>query len=240
MRTKTGRRLTLVAVVLVLFSVVPGAVSAAPHNVSAVDFDFVPFETTINPGDEVVWTNAGTTQHTVTDNEHTLFASGPLDPGQTFRHVFPNAGRFGFHCDLHGFVGAIVVAADGTVTTTSTTAMSTTSTTQPTTTPAILSGAAFYSDGTSSRTGPSGSRVSVFASRAEPGLSYRLVSGRGTDQRPCSTDVEPIVDTPRFATAQGVLAQTAGPLNRPPGQWQICFLAAGQTVTGAASFTVTG
>ncbi len=105
----------------------------------------------------------------------------------------------------------------------------------------VLAGAAFYSDGTSTRTGPSGARVSVFATTAEPGFSYTLVSGRtaaGTPG-PCSADVVPINATVRLANAQGVIPQTAGTLSRPAGQWQICFLAAGQTVTGAATYTVT-
>lgn len=104
----------------------------------------------------------------------------------------------------------------------------------------VLAGAAFYADGTSSRTGPSGARVSVFATAAEPGFSYRLVSGRtGVTGRPCSADVVPVGAAVKFANAQGVIGQTAGNLNRPPGTWQLCFLAEGQVVTGAATYTVT-
>ena len=107
------------------------------------------------------------------------------------------------------------------------------------TTPTPLVGAAFYIDGTSARTGPSGARVSAFATSAEPGFSYKMVSGRsGGTGRPCATDIVPVNDTVRFANAQGVIGQTAGILNRPPGQWQVCFLAEGQVVTGAASYTV--
>ena len=104
-----------------------------------------------------------------------------------------------------------------------------------------LGGAAFFSDGTSSRTGPSGARVSAFATSAEPGFGYKLVSGRaGASGRPCTADVVPINDTVRFANAQGVIAQTAGTLTRPSGTWQVCFLAEGQVVTGAATYTVAG
>ena len=240
MTSRTGRRLALVAVTLIVFAVVPGAVSAATRDVSVTDFNFIPFELSITAGDEVVWTNGGQVQHTVTDNGHTLF-DALLNPGQTFRRVFSTPGRFGYHCDIHGFGGVIVAANDGTITTTTTsTSTSTTSTTQPPPATVVVTGAAFYSSGTSVDTGPSGTRVSVFANRAEPGFTYRLVSGRGTNQQPCSLDVVPISDTLRFANAEGVIGQTAGNLNRPPGQWQICFLATGQVVTGAASFTVTG
>lgn len=138
-----------------------------------------------------------------------------------------------------GVFDAIVVKLRaGATGTTSTVPPSTTTTVPPPAT--TVAGAAFYSDGTSARTGPSGARVSVFATRAEPGFSYRLVSGRGTVQRPCSSDVMPINDTPRFANAQGVISQTAGMLTRPAGEWQICFLAEGQVVTGATTYTVTG
>ena len=107
--------------------------------------------------------------------------------------------------------------------------------------PAVVAGAAFYSDGTSSRSGPSGARVSLFATSAEPGFAYKLVSGRSVPGgTPCSIDAMPINDTPRFASSGGVIAQTAGPLNRPAGEWQICFLAGNHTVTGAATYTVTG
>ena len=116
---------------------------------------------------------------------------------------------------------------------------------EPTTPPPpapVVVGATFYSDGASARIGPSGARVSAFATRVETGFSYKLVSGRTApgSSAPCTADVVPINTAPRFATDQGLLAQTAGTLNRPPGQWQICFLADGnQTVTGAATYTVT-
>ena len=240
MSTRTGKRLTLVAIALIAVLVVPGAVSAATRTVSIVDFDFDPFEISINAGDEVVWTNRGANPHTVTDNNHNLFNSGSLSPGDGFRRVFPSPGRFPYHCDLHvGMNGVVVVAGDGTTTTTSTQPTTTTSTTLPPTN-AVLAGAAFLSDGTSAGAGPSGTRVSVFATSAETGFSYRLVSGHGTAQRPCSTDVVPINDAVRFANAQGVIAQTAGTLNRQPGVWQLCFLAPGQVVTAAVTFTVTG
>lgn len=64
----------------------------------------------------------------------------------------------------------------------------------------------------------------------------RLPAGSNT---PFSADVIPLNDTVRFANTEGVIAQTAGTPNRPPGVWQICFLAEGQVVTGAVTFAVT-
>ena len=70
---------------------------------------------------------------------------------------------------------------------------------------------------------------------------YKLVSGRsGAGGRPCSTDVVPINDAAKFANTQGLIGQTAGILVRPTGEWQICFLATGQVVSGAATYTVSG
>jgi len=107
--------------------------------------------------------------------------------------------------------------------------------------PTVVSGAAFYVDGSSARNGPSGAQVRVFATSAEPGFAYKLVSARPVSgSRPCSVDVKPIKDTPRYANAEGVIAQTAGTLDRPAGEWQVCFLAQNQTVTGAVTYTVAG
>jgi len=231
----TKRHALLVAVAIVVALVAPGGVSAATAEVSIVDFNFVPFEIRISPGDTVVWRNNGAAPHTVTD--HLTFDSGILNPTNTFSRTFSAAGEYAYQCHLHPQMqGLVVVAADGTTTSSTSTS---TSTTIPTSSIPVA-GAAFYIDGSSGRTGASGAPVSVFATRAEPGFSYKLVSGRGTGQRPCSTDVMPINDTPRFANTEGVIARTGGTPNRPPGQWQICFLAENQVVTGAATYTVSG
>ena len=233
MRTRATQRLTLlVAVAIVVALVAPGGASAATVGVSIVDFDFLPREITIRPGDTVVWRNNGVAPHTVMANNRS-FESDILNSADTFSRTFSAPGRYAYHCHLHPqMAGVVIVAADGTTT-------SSTSTTIPT--PSVpIAGAAFYIDGTSDQMAASGAPVSVFATGAEPGFSYKLVSGRGTGQRPCSTDVMAVNDTPRFANAQGVIARSGGTPNRPPGQWQICFLAEGQVVTGAVTYTVIG
>jgi plastocyanin len=246
MLTRRSKRLTLVAMALVVAVVLPNAVSAATIEVSIIDFDFVPREVRIAPGDTVLWRNNGMAPHTATHCVRNtpqspcnppLFDTGQLNTGQTFSSTFPTPGTFPYICLIHPFMtGVVIVAADGT--TTSSTSTSTSTTIPGASVP--VAGAAFHIDGTSDRTGASGAPVSVFATRAEPGFSYKLVSGRGTGQRPCSTDVMPINNTARFANTEGVIARTGGTLNRPPGQWQICFLAEGQVVTGAATYTVSG
>ncbi len=67
-----------------------------------------------------------------------------------------------------------------------------------------------------------------------------LLADDGKTGRPCVVDVVPVNNTLKFADAQGVIGQTAGTLNRPPGQWQICFLDEGRVVTGVATYTVAG
>jgi len=111
-----------------------------------------------------------------------------------------------------------------------------------TTTVEVISGAAFFVDGSSARTMPAGSRVSVFANGAEPGVEYRLVSARAdpSSRAACSIDAVPISPTVRYANANGFVGLTSGSVNRPPGDWQICFLAADRsTATGPARVSLT-
>ena len=111
-----------------------------------------------------------------------------------------------------------------------------------TTTVEIIEGATFFTDGTSARTVPSGSRVSAFATRASPGIAYRLVSGRRDPATgaACSVDALPVNPAVRHATNEGFVAITAGTVNRPPGDWQVCFLAIDRVAaTGPARLTLT-
>ena len=219
MRTRTTKRLSILAIALVAALGAPSPASAATYNVTIVEFSFTPAELTINPGDTVVFTNVGTFIHQVR-GENFSFDTGPMSPGRSAAITFNTPGRYPYFNIFFPATMRGVITVTGAA--------------------ATVSGAAFYIDGTSNQTGPSGARVSLFATSAEPGFSYRLVSGRGTAQQPCSTDIVPISNTVRFANAQGVIGQTAGTLNRPTGQWQICFLAEGQVVTGAATYTVAG
>jgi plastocyanin len=73
----------------------------------AVDFDFVPPEVAIDPGDEVVWSwEEGS--HTVTsgtgsaDPEAGALFDEPLNSGDPFyKHLFNDVGYFPFFCSLH-------------------------------------------------------------------------------------------------------------------------------------------
>jgi len=106
---------------------------------------------------------------------------------------------------------------------------------------AVLAGATFLADGTSARSGPP-ARIALFATGAEPGFAYQLVSGRdGGRNDPCSTDVVPLSGAVKYANASGVIGSTAGVLERPPGPWQVCFRSIGpglRTVAAAVTYTV--
>jgi plastocyanin len=59
-------------------------------------------------GQEVIWTNDDSQIHTVTSGTGpsdpelgVLFDSGILSPGDTFRHVFSQIGKFPYYCTLH-------------------------------------------------------------------------------------------------------------------------------------------
>ena len=110
---------------------------------------------------------------------------------------------------------------------------------------AFVAGATFYGDGTTSRSGPAGTRITAFATSAEQYVPYKLVTGRdgGSPNRPCSVDVVPVLDSVRYAGDTGFLPLTSGPLNRTPGAWQVCFRdttpgAEARTFTAPVTFTV--
>jgi plastocyanin len=102
----------------------PGAVVEMRH-----DHRFLPEVVTIEAGDEVLWRNASILEHTVTldpgeaggeeiarlPEGARTFNSGPIEPGNTFRHVFEVPGRYRYFCIPHhdkGMIGEIVVEAE--------------------------------------------------------------------------------------------------------------------------------
>jgi len=109
----------------------------------------------------------------------------------------------------------------------------------------VLAGATFYSDGTISKSGPAGTRITAFATGAESYVPYKLVTGRdgGNPRTPCSTDVVPVLDVERYAGSTGFVSPTSGLIYRSPGTWQVCFRdstpgAEGRTITAVMQFTV--
>lgn len=105
-------------------------------------------------------------------------------------------------------------------------------------------GFTWFSDGSYTKSGPAGTVVSAYATGAA-GTSYKLVTGRdlGTGEA-CRYDTEPVNPNVRSANSRGFIANTSGPVNRPPGDWQVCFREEGTgatlRVTLPVGFTVTG
>jgi hypothetical protein len=88
----------------------PGAAS-----VMIVDNSYSPGAITTSVGTTVVWTNTGSTAHTVTADGG-AFSSAQLAPttagypGGTFQYTFTAAGTFNYHCTIHsGMTGTVTV-----------------------------------------------------------------------------------------------------------------------------------
>lgn len=88
---------------------------AATVEVTVKNFEFVPANITINPGDTVVW-NAVQGSHDVVANDGS-FSSGSVKAAPwTFSHKFNTEGTFRYFCSPHqgfGMVGTIVVGNGG-------------------------------------------------------------------------------------------------------------------------------
>ncbi len=78
------------------------------------DIRFNPPDVRITPGGTVTWTNNDSRVHDVTADDFSFESSptceaatgtGCMAPGDTFAHRFPRAGRFTYHCQLHGSPG---------------------------------------------------------------------------------------------------------------------------------------
>ena len=84
------------------------------HQVSIINFQFVPALDTIAFGDSVTWTNnAASTPHTST-SDAAVWNSGTLNPGNSFSFHFTSNGSFPYHCsfhpDMHGTI--VVISSD--------------------------------------------------------------------------------------------------------------------------------
>jgi plastocyanin len=72
---------------------------------------FSPMIVEVNAGRTVVWTNADSADHTVTEaSERPQFDSGRLPPGATFAHTFVRPGRYAYRSTLDASkAGRIIV-----------------------------------------------------------------------------------------------------------------------------------
>jgi len=106
------RRLALIALLCLTFPPVPA--QAADGQVSMMEAKFQPGEVHVGVGEKVTWTNKDTMGHEVTADDGSFDSSptckaaaspGCTAPGATFTHTFRKAGRFPYHCEVHGAPG---------------------------------------------------------------------------------------------------------------------------------------
>lgn len=91
--------------------------------VAITDKGFMPVILEVEPGQKVIWTNATTADHTVTEGaKHSglpqdekskpLFDSGRIKPGASFEFTFTRPGTYLYHCAKDAsMTGKIVVKA---------------------------------------------------------------------------------------------------------------------------------
>jgi LPXTG-motif cell wall-anchored protein len=106
------RLLALFALVTLVLAIGAGP-ALAQGSVSMEDNFFSPATETITVGQSVTWTNNGAVDHTSTGP---TWASGTVNPGESFTFTFNSAGTFDYQCDFHvaeGMVGTVVVQAAG-------------------------------------------------------------------------------------------------------------------------------
>ncbi len=104
-------------------------------------------------------------------------------------------------------------------------------------------GQTWFSDGTFSKSGPTGSRITVYGFNARPNETFQLVIGN-TVSHPnmghyCMDNADVLNPTLRFSSSTGYIPLTSGSVTKGPGEWQICFRETDLgSATGAAIFTV--
>jgi len=91
----------------------------------------------------------------------------------------------------------------------------------------VIQGNTWYSDGSFSKSGPSGTVITAFATKARANSSFKLVAGTNTspghEDHACMDQPGPINANTRFSNSTGFTPNTSGPVVKPAGDWQICF-----------------
>jgi plastocyanin len=78
----------------------PGGGAGGRHEVTIEGFAFAPPTIRVETGQEVTWTNADPTAHTVTARGQS-FDSDPLDAGTSFSATFDRPGTYAYLCAIH-------------------------------------------------------------------------------------------------------------------------------------------
>lgn len=190
------RRLLLAALPLALLAL---PVDAAERGVDIRDNSYSPTPVTVTAGDTVKWTHRGNVLHTVTADDNS-FNSENMLPGNTYTHVFPNPGTYGYHCTIHGNAMHGTVVVQTAAQTTTTTRPSTTTTTRRTTTTLAA--------GESSVTAP-GETTTTSTDAGETTTTLVGDTTTSTDNgvaAPVDGDTDPSNDDPSNAGAAAVAA----------------------------------
>ena len=84
------------------------------HTVRIVErngrYSFQPGRLTIKAGDVVVWKNASDAPHTVSSDTGVFNTGGVVSPNHTFTFTFTRAGAFKYHCNIHLYMHATIIA----------------------------------------------------------------------------------------------------------------------------------
>ena len=73
-------------------------------------FKFSPSTLTVTPGTKITVSNDDNTAHTATADDGSSFDTGNIDPGASGTITVAKAGNFAYHCSIHPFMKATIVA----------------------------------------------------------------------------------------------------------------------------------
>ncbi len=109
-----GGRPVGVILIVALLSACETSATAAP-TVRVIDsagnarqWHFDPTSISIKVGETITSTNTGTEFHTVTADDNAAFDSGVVNAGDSYKRIFPTAGKFGYHCTFHPWMTGTV------------------------------------------------------------------------------------------------------------------------------------
>ena len=108
---------------------------------------------------------------------------------------------------------------------------------------AIITGFTWYSDGSSSKSGPSGTIITAYGTGLFTNRAYKLVTApvQADPDRVCLVDVVYVNNAVRLSNSSGLVANTSGRVNRAPGNYHVCLLSQTGSLIGAPLlFQVTG
>ena len=85
--------------------------TVAGMSISIKDFAFHPPSLKVAVGDTVTVTNDDSTTHSWSADDMSIWDSGDLAPGKTFKRTFDKAGTFAYHCRIHQTMKGTVVVS---------------------------------------------------------------------------------------------------------------------------------